>query len=196
MSETVLEAIRDDVRQDEMAALKKKSRARLKFGEGAQIAPPQGFSNRETWAATLWLNGLAEEAAHVRGWVDDLPQANADEIRRWFHHRFEGAQERDETRTEPSWIVGSLAGIGSLWRIEWDEVASHYKRCPWASTIQEAFGTAREMGLDVDPTSETRSRRRQAISAFLERPLISCRELSGEEWGRVAQAIQKRELTW
>ncbi len=188
----VSEAIREEVRQEEMTPRGGKSRVRLRFDEGAQIAPPDGFSNRETWAATLWLNALAEDAAHVRGWVDDLPQANADEIRRWFHHRFESARDGQKAQ----WIALELAGIGSLWRIEWDEVARHYKRCPWAATIQDAFGAAREVGLDVDPSGETRRRRRQSIGAFLGRSLASCRELSGEEWARVAQAITKRELTW
>ncbi len=169
-----------------------KSRARLVFREGTEIAPPPGFSNRETWTATLWLNELAEDAAHVQGWVDDLPAAEADAVRRWFHHRW----QRAKAGMEPSWVAGRLASVGSLWRIHWDEVAAHYKRCPWADSIQETFRLAREAGLPVDRSPQTTARRRNAIAAFLNRPIATCRELSADEWARVAHAIAQKQLTW
>ncbi|HEX8833554.1 MAG TPA: hypothetical protein VF719_05105, partial [Abditibacteriaceae bacterium] len=126
------------------------SRARLKFSEGSEVAPPAGFSNRETWTATVWLNNLANGGARVGGRLIDLPQSDAAEIRRWFHHRWQGVQHG----LEPQWVQGALAGIGSLWRIDWNEVAAHYKRCPWADLIQEAFGNMHEAGLDIARTPE------------------------------------------
>jgi hypothetical protein len=167
-------------------------RARLVFDEAAEVAPPEGFSNRETWTATLWLNELAEDGAHIHGWVDELPAAHPDEIRRWFHHRW----QRAKAGMEAPFVEANLARIGSLWRIRWEEVATHYKRCPWADRIQETFRIAREVGLPVDRSAQTTTRRRDAIAAFIGRPIGSCRELTADEWTRVGQAIQSEQLSW
>lgn len=167
-------------------------RARLTFEENDGIAPPEGFSSRETWLAAVWLNALAAEGAQIEGRFIALPAANADAIRRWFYHRWEGAREGDE----PQWVAGALAGIGSLARVRWNEVAAHYRRCPWADIIQDAFAAAREAGLAVDRSGKTVQRRRDAIAFYIDRPLSSCRELSREEWMLVGEAIRSGDLVW
>lgn len=167
-------------------------RARLVFHEDDNLELPQGFSNHETWAATLWLNELAQDGAHVHGWVDDLPQANPDEIRRWYYHRWRGAR----AGVEAPFVKARLSSIGALWRVKWNEVAANYQRCPWANFIQDTFKFAKEAGLPVDRSSETTTRRREAIAEFIGRKINTCRELSGEEWRRVAVAIQRGDLRW
>lgn len=167
-------------------------RARLVFHEDDHLELPQGFSNHETWATTLWLHELAQDGAHVHGWIDDLPQANPDEIRRWFYHRWRGAR----AGTEAPFVKTKLAGIGALWKVKWNEVAANYQRCPWANFIQDTFKFAKEAGLPVDRSVETTNRRREAIASFIGREIRSCRELSGEEWRRVARSVQKGELRW
>ena len=166
------------------------SRARLKFNDSDTIAPPEGFSNRETWTAAVWLNALANDARRPR--FLDLPPASADEIRRWFFHRWEKARAGEESAA----VAGALANIGVLARVQWAEVAAHYRRCPWADVIQDAFAAARENGLAVDRKGATLRARRDAIAHFLGRPLNSCRELSRDEWLRVGDAIRGGELRW
>lgn len=168
------------------------TRARLTFGEGDDIAPPAGFSTRETWSAAVWLNSLAAEGGRIEGRFVTLPAADADAIRRWFYHRWEGAREA----LEPQWVAGALAGIGSLARVRWNEVASHYRRCPWADAIQDAFAAAREAGLAVDRSRKTVQRRRDAIAFLIDRPIQTCRELSRAEWLHVGDAIRSGELVW
>jgi len=170
---------------------KSANRARLNFDDASEIAPPEGFCNRETWTAAVWLNGLAN-AQRVDGRSVDLPVAEAAEIRRWFHHRWQEAREN----RAPTWIKDGLAGIGSLQNVNWDEVANHYKRCPWADVIQEAFRLAREAGLPVDRNAQTTFARRNAIARFINRPIATCRELSSDEWRRVGYAIEHGELSW
>lgn len=167
-------------------------RARFKFNEGDGIAPPEGFSTRETWAAAVWLNSLAAAGGRIEGQLLDLPAADPDAVRRWFYHRWEGAREN----IEPQWVTGALAGIGSLARVHWDEVAAHYRRCPWADVIQDAFLAAREAGLPVDRSNRTVQRRRDAVAFFLNRPISTCRELSREEWLDVGEAIRTGDLVW
>jgi hypothetical protein len=167
-------------------------RARLVFDEESDVAPPEGFSNRETWMAAAWLNSLAQGGACVQGRLVDLPAAESNEIRRWFHHRWQEVK-RDEA---PQWVREGFVSIGSLWKVRWNEVAAHYRRCPWADVIQEAFANARLLGMPVDRSRETVTRRRNAIARYIGRPLASCRELSATEWRAVADAIQMGELWW
>jgi hypothetical protein len=168
------------------------ARARLTFDEQDGIAPPEGFSTRETWSAAVWLNALAAEGGRVENQTITLPAADADAIRRWFYHRWEGVREG----SEPRWVAGALAGIGSLARVRWNEVATHYRRCPWADVIQDAFAAAREAGLAVDRSRRTVERRRDAIAFLIDRPITTCRELSRAEWMRVGEAIRCGELVW
>ena len=168
------------------------SRARLTFDESDGVAPPEGFSTRETWSAAVWLNALAAEGALIEGRYVTLPAADADAIRRWFYHRWEGVREG----SEPQWVAGALAGIGSLARVRWNELAAHYRRCPWADVIQDAFAAAREAGLPVDRSRRTVQRRRDAIAFYIDRPITSCRELSREEWTLVGEAIRSGDLIW
>jgi hypothetical protein len=184
--------IQEKAREEKWRDYAVSRRARLVFHEHDEVELPPGFSNHETWAATLWLNELAQDGAHVHGWIDDLPPANPDEIRRWFHHRWRGAR----AGVEAPFVKAKLAGIGALWKVKWHEVARHYQRCPWANFIQDTFKFAREAGLPVDRSPETTQRRRDAIAKFIGRDINSCRELSGEEWRRVAVAVQRSELTW
>jgi hypothetical protein len=93
-------------------------------------------------------------------------------------------------------VRDGLVGIGSLWRVKWEEVAAHYRRCPWADVIQQAFANARLMGLPVDRSRETVNRRRNSISRYIGRPLSSCRELNANEWQLVSEAIEEGELRW
>jgi len=172
-------------------APKNDNRARMTFDAQSEIAPPAGFDNRETWLATVWLNGLAN-AQRVNGRAVALPSAEAAEIRRWFYHRW---QEASENRA-PSWIKDGLVGIGSLGRVNWHEVAAHYKRCPWADVIQDAFKSARDAGLPVDRSPQTTFARRNAIAQFIARPIATCRELRADEWRRVGLAIENGELRW
>jgi hypothetical protein len=167
-------------------------RVRFKFGDEDNIAPPEGFSNRETWSAAVWLNALAAEGGRIEGQLVTLPAADPDAIRRWFYHRWEGAREN----AEPQWVAGALAGIGSLAKVRWNEVAAHYRRCPWADAIQDAFAAAREAGLPVDRSKKTVQRRRDAIAFFLNRPISTCRELSREEWLDVGEGIRSGDLVW
>lgn len=168
------------------------SHPRFKFTDKDGIAPPDGFSTRETWSAAVWLNALAAAGGRVEGRFITLPAADADSIRRWFYHRWEGTREN----TEPRWVSGALAGIGSLAKVRWDEVADRYRRCPWADVIQDAFAAAREAGLPVDRSQRTVQRRRDAIAFYIDRPISTCRELSREEWIEVGEAIRSGDLVW
>jgi hypothetical protein len=169
-----------------------KSRARLVFHEGDDVSPPREYSNRETWMAAQWLAELARAGVRNRGAVAELPEADADAVRRWFYHRW--SETRDENAS--SAIKMKLAEIGPLYRVKWEEVAANYRRCPWADVIQETFAAAREAGLPLDRSAETVRKRRDAFAWFVERNIVSCRELSAEEWQRAGDAIRAGKLSW
>ncbi len=170
----------------------RKSRARLVFHEGDAVAPPREYSNRESWMAAQWLQELARAGTRMRVVNIELPEAQPDAVRRWFHHRWREVRDG----RAPLEIKTQLASIGPLYRVNWNEVAEHYRRCPWADIIQETFAAAREAGLPVDRSRETVNRRRAAFADFVERNIGSCRELSAVEWQRAAGAIRDGKLRW
>lgn len=101
----------------------------------------EGWSNRETWAANLWLandEGLyrqtteaAETCLSEEG--DDVAVAIArlaDEIRVWFEEWTYGEGE-DDYAPAPG-MHRMLSDIGSLYRIDWREIASG-----WITTARE-----------------------------------------------------------
>ena len=84
----------------------------------------QGWTNRETWAAHLWISnrvGFRDEVCarmkRVPGFANE-----AEAIRRWMEERAETLKGRPHPET-----VSMLLEIGSLWRVNWDEIAEALK---------------------------------------------------------------------
>lgn len=97
-----------------------------------------GYKNRETWALCLWLNndqGDQEQALEraetaLSEW--DVQQADKRQqaryigqaIEAWFDEMTADAVEDPSARTGD--LLRMLFDIGSLYRVDWDEVGSHF----------------------------------------------------------------------
>lgn len=79
-----------------------------------------GWANRETWALNLWL--ASDEGLYVAAmqFAHDLRHedgARDTATREWFENEI--APSLDETPTGRD----VLSDIGSLWRVDWSEIA-------------------------------------------------------------------------
>lgn len=78
----------------------------------------QGWTNRETWAAALWINndqGMQEEGIERAGhdeWGESLKD--------WFDEMWELVADSPQDTTRELRIM--FGDIGSLWRVDWKEV--------------------------------------------------------------------------
>lgn len=91
----------------------------------------QGWTNRETWAASLWISnerGLYEGAreviaAAVNG--DDLvgPYTAGNALEEWITNVRDDNRESAETGMEIPEITMMDREVGSWWRVNWREVA-------------------------------------------------------------------------
>lgn len=95
----------------------------------------EGWANRETWAANLWFandEGLYREVLELAGQAineaEDRQEADynlADTLKDWFDGLTAAAfgkgdfEATDELKT-------MIEDIGSAWRIDWDEIATHW----------------------------------------------------------------------
>lgn len=99
-----------------------------------------GWTNRETWAANLWLandHGLYDmvnewrdelEAEYVSGLVEDgasyVRNELADRIEQFFDDAFAGDYgPLGDGKSGLTELGSMLYDVGSLWRVNWTEVA-------------------------------------------------------------------------
>ena len=82
-----------------------------------------GWSNRETWAVSLWLNndyGLHQMKNEVVGkYSEDDRHRLADELKEFTESLFDGetfGPMNDE-------LKNMRDDISSMWRVNWDEIA-------------------------------------------------------------------------
>lgn len=99
----------------------------------------EGWSNRETWCANLWLANdqglyaMVDEWAHelaAEASMDDEDRTTeptyylAEQIEGWFEEMSHGDGEDDYVPAASIYKV--LADIGSLYRVDWREIAEHW----------------------------------------------------------------------
>jgi hypothetical protein len=93
----------------------------------------EGFSNKETWAVALHLDNVRwiQEAYRVhRDTASDLKDF-ADRLKNmlenWQEDFFNGSQFPDEIsqRERHADLVHMFQDVGSLWRVDWKELAEH-----------------------------------------------------------------------
>ena len=91
----------------------------------------QGWRNRETWAVALWLGndqGLYEMAREA---MSDFMEAGYSQERAERAKDFvtslldPDAYEFEFGSEQPPEIRRIAADVGSLWRVDWEEVAEH-----------------------------------------------------------------------
>lgn len=96
----------------------------------------EGYCNRETHAAAMFLNNSAWAMSHSqsllviskRNFQDEaqLTRDYADEIKAWFEYiddRLRTGNLSSITSTHRKDIKEMFSGIGSLWRVDWIELA-------------------------------------------------------------------------
>lgn len=71
-----------------------------------------GWTNRETWAAFTWLTNDETMYHDVRG---SCAEAIQDYV--------EGLAEQDERSSVGNELMVMFEDIGSLWRVNWEEIA-------------------------------------------------------------------------
>lgn len=97
----------------------------------------QGWTNRETWATALWISndrGLYQQARdYVEGTIENHPldggesQSEAlycleDSLRNWIEEELLTHENVRENQT----LFSMLTDIGSLYRVNYREIADHY----------------------------------------------------------------------
>lgn len=86
----------------------------------------QGWTNKETWALALHIDnspGLYEEAQEVVWDYRDRPIYDlANGFKRWVEEMFESFWEGENKSLAPV-----VRDVGSLWRVNWEELAEHYR---------------------------------------------------------------------
>lgn len=88
----------------------------------------QGWKNRETWAMALWLDndqGLYEESRQiVRVAVEErnMLYDGADKLKDWVEELAADACECEGGKRSEE-LCNMFQDIGSLWRVDWEEVA-------------------------------------------------------------------------
>jgi hypothetical protein len=104
-----------------------------------------GWTNRETWALNLWLSndqGLYEttrervaEAVNEHKGDTYYPYAGSDAEREHYESRIAGETVKafvaqlvdpEEQLMTPENIITMLTYFGSLYRVNWDEIGSHF----------------------------------------------------------------------
>ena len=78
----------------------------------------QGWTNRETWAASLWINndqGMQEMGIEYAG-QDEY----GDALKDWFDELW--AEVLDNPAETSRELRSMFGDIGSLWRVNWKEV--------------------------------------------------------------------------
>lgn len=99
-----------------------------------------GWTNRETWALNLWLNNDQGLYEMTRERVADAIAHDADGTHQengqpWSLHDQRVAGEAvkafveeltdpDESLMTPKQIISLLSDVGSLYRVDWDEIGS------------------------------------------------------------------------
>lgn len=87
----------------------------------------EGWANRETWALVLHMlnnEGLLE---WVQDTVGGARHDMQDALSTFWYDILDRKWWRDEMGSEmPDWADGARTDIGSLWRVEWAEVAEAY----------------------------------------------------------------------
>ncbi len=85
----------------------------------------QGWTNRETWAVNLWLSN----DQGLYNWVNDLkantnsPLEFADALKSYVEDDLKEYANESERGSE---IRTMFDDIGSLWRVEWKEIATSW----------------------------------------------------------------------
>jgi hypothetical protein len=109
----------------------------------------QGWSNRETWCANLWIEneqGLSEIVAdYARQEIEDRGEdANAYELGEVIRDFIENqVLTYSEVRGDEQ-VFTMLTDIGSLYRVKWDEMAKYY-----IEVVRENTAMAELMGGEV-----------------------------------------------
>lgn len=88
----------------------------------------QGWTNRETWAVNLHLSndqGLYDQVNELAEKTERNPVDLAEEIRTYVEEELLSPEWwRSEMGTPmPEGIESMRSEVGSLWRVNWDEVA-------------------------------------------------------------------------
>ena len=87
-----------------------------------------GWTNRETWALMLWINN--DEG--LQNWAHEITRSNADQdpytrektIREWVETLLSHNSYTEEYGAPwPEGLATMAEDVGSLWRINWNEVA-------------------------------------------------------------------------
>jgi hypothetical protein len=97
----------------------------------------EGWSNRETWAFALWVDndqGLHDQKNHIIWRCHSECSSErycADAIKEWANDEL---FNRDSDGTIMNTDLGRTMRdeVGSLWRVNWGELASH-----WLADIEE-----------------------------------------------------------
>jgi hypothetical protein len=90
-----------------------------------------GYSNRETWALELWLSNDEGFYREIREEIipqlrkryddEDLPYRLADRLKDWVENELKEFAEESKSGSQ---IRIMFDDIGSLWRIDWQEIAA------------------------------------------------------------------------
>lgn len=84
-----------------------------------------GWPNRETWAAHLWITN---DEGSYNYWCERAQELDkyrlADELKEYFESLW---AELMENETAGSSVLNMLYDIGSLWRVDWVHVAEAFK---------------------------------------------------------------------
>lgn len=89
----------------------------------------QGYQNRETWAVSLHLandQGIYNQVTELAGESDDSTDL-ADRIESLVTDLVNPRYWRHDVGSDmPDYAITMMQDIGSLWRVEWQEVAEGY----------------------------------------------------------------------
>ncbi len=102
----------------------------------------EGWKNRETWAANLWMENTQEVYGYVvkevgkilstKGDVNTYSGSTKGRAEYFFKTFFESLKERVDTgKAKPS-TIKALSDIGSIWRVHYGELADH-----WITKLRE-----------------------------------------------------------
>ena len=94
-----------------------------------------GWSNRETWAANLWLTSDYGLYSMVNDWVDDLRLdydlgeddpafVVADDLANRLSQFFDDVAAGEWGHSDE--LRAMLYDVGSLWRVDWHEIATNW----------------------------------------------------------------------
>ncbi len=89
----------------------------------------QGWANRETWAVNLHLSndqGLYDQVNELAERVDRDPSGLADAIRTYVSDELLSPEwwRAEMDMSMPDEVISIGREIGSLWRVDWDEIAA------------------------------------------------------------------------